>query len=224
MKLGLLAFALVALFCACANGVEYDPISNVASDAAPPVVQTDAGSPIVTPIADAAVDTKPIYNPCAVKVDKATVYPRLTEKVCTDSLGQSYLDGFWDSDLKLMCRFRLSCDMKTRCLPENEQSSPEYANDSCTDTIAMVEFKNGTPVEPYVGLDKYASNTDAGDAGWYSCVETYSIGRAWVDNGMMYYLSLEDGSWVCNPTYINFPGLKLYHLGSLVDPGIFVEQ
>lgn len=228
MKFRLLVLTLVALLCACANGVEYDPISNIASDAAPPPPQSDAGK-AVTPVSDAAITTDsafPTYVPCVTEVSKATAYPRLTEKVCTDSLDNTYSDGYLDIQLNLKCRWGLTCELKTRCLPENDQSSPEYADDTCTKPIAMVVFKNGEPLDKYVGLDQFAVNTDAGtDAGWYSCRNIYTIASPWRDNGTMFYRSLDDGAWTCNPTYINFLGLKMYYLSSSpIDPSIFVEQ
>lgn len=227
MKLG-----LITLLCLCACGShrpdsfttgKSDPIVDAGLLPAP----NDAGSDVTVSVpVDAGTDSRyPSYNGCVTHLDSPTAYPRLTEKTCTDSLGNTYSDGYWDSQLQLMCRFRLSCDMKVHCLPENEQSSPEYADEACTKPIAMAEYKNGQPVSGYVGLDQYASNQDAGDAGWYSCMDVYSIASAWKDTGVMYYLSLEAEGWTCLPTYINFLGTKMYYLSANpVNPAMFVEQ
>jgi len=133
----------------------------------------------------------------------------------------------------MYCNWGLACNggsPKTFCLPLNDQSSPEYADDSCTKPIAFVALKNGQPVSKYVGLDEYSENLDGGaDAGWYSCRNIYTITTPWKDNGEMYYLakSYDDPStWQCYQTYINFPGIKLYYLSNNpINPAtLFVEQ
>lgn len=233
MKLGLICLAIASWVCACAVGSSESSATPRTSSDAGLDSQPDVTAPVSATITDAGQDVNAPYQTCVTTTTKlvttgsAQAQQCLTEQYCTDSLGQTYLRNLHDSCHSMDCRWGLSCSgMQIYCLPENEQSSPEYADDACQQAIVLAEFKNGSPVSQYVGLDEFAANTDAGaDAGWYSCEDIYTIGKAWVDNGDMYYLSLENGTWTCNPTYLNFPGTKLYHLGTKVDPSThFVEQ
>jgi hypothetical protein len=218
MKLGLISLAIASLVCACAIGSSQSPATAQVSDAGLDS-QPDITAPIVVDVPDAGQDAS--YQECATITSKpvttgsAQAQNCLTEQYCTDSLGQTYLRNLHDSCHDLDCRWALSCSgLKTYCLPENEQSSPEYADDLCTKPIALVAFKNGQPTSKYVGLDQFASNVDAGDAGWYSCVDIYTITNPWKGTGDMYYLSLDNGTWTCNSTYLQFPGTKMYYLSS----------
>lgn len=223
MKLGLISLAL--LLCACSSAER--PSSTFVDSDASRVNQPEASTPTPAPIVDAGVEEEaaPGYQACAtsntvpVTTGSDQAQRCLTQVYCTDSLNQTYLVHLIDScHGDMPCEWGLACDGHTYCLPQNDQSSPEYADDTCTRPIAFVEFKNGSPVSKYVGLDEFASNTDAGaDAGWYSCRNIYTITSQWKDNGEMYYLAksyTDPNSWECFPTYVNFPGLKLYYLRS----------
>lgn len=234
MKLGLLCL-VVASMVACTSGPGLSTISQAdAAEADIPDSGVDTSVSVVDAPDAAVQDATAPYQECVststkpVTTGSAVAQRCLTENYCTDSLGQTYLVDLYDSCHNMNCRWGLSCSgLKVYCLPENEQSSPEYADDVCTKPIALAEVKNGTPVSNYVGIDEFASNVDAGDAGWYSCVNVFAINptKSW-SGDVMYYLSLENGTWNCNPTYLNFPGTKMYYLSySPVNPAtLFVEQ
>ncbi len=211
----------------CAGASVPDPV--VAPDSAAPADM--AVMPLPHRDMTISADLQPAYNPC-VKVTQVPVTSGsqqaqmcLTNENCTDSLGRTYTDVLYDSCHNIYCQWKLACNNgnpKTFCLPDNEQSSPEYADDSCTIPIALVQILNGKPASRYVGLDNYHS-PDGGfsDGGADHCVDDYTIGRPWIGDTPYAF-------WggMCNPTPIGFPGIKLYFLSaSPVDPSTqFVEQ
>jgi len=235
MKLGLISLAL--LLCACSSAEK--PSSTFVDSDASRVIQPDAGTPTPDPIVDAGVEEEaaPGYQSCATSYTRPVTTGSdqaqrcLTQVYCTDSMNQTYLFHLVDScHGDMACDWGLACDGHTYCLPENDQSSPEYADDTCTKPIAFVMFKNGTPASKYVGLDQFIPTSDAGlDAGYTECRNIYTITTPWKDNGEMYYLAKsysDPNSWECFPTYVNFPGLKLYYLSKdPINPAtLFVQQ
>lgn len=182
----------------------------------------ETGTESSVPVDIGTLDTP--YQPCVTSFSKPVTYGSpdaqkcLTERYCTNSYGDTYLDDLWDSCHLLACRWDLACQgLKTYCLPEAEQSSPTYADDQCTSPMAMVPVKGGQPVTNYIGLDTMASNTDAGpDANWNSCVNVYTLGDPWIDDGFMYYRFREGSDWACRSTgyYPMVPGFKFYYINS----------
>jgi hypothetical protein len=157
------------------------------------------------------------YNPCVRMTERSTQYMRLLGRYCIDSNGSSWHKDFWDTQLQLACRWNYASDQKIRCLPENELSSPIYADPSCfRNSIAPVEMVNQKPVMPYVGLYHYD------DAGMMDYIDIFGISDPW-DGQTMYHDELY-GDWYCKPFYFHFPGTQMYYVDAAVDAEIFVEQ
>ena len=97
----------------------------------------DAGSH-VSPSPDAAPPPPSPYVACVSQEDFPTKYGRLVERKCSDSLGNTYVWGMIDAGLGIACRWRTAADGKQRCLPMNEQSSPDYADDKCGVPVGLV--------------------------------------------------------------------------------------
>lgn len=211
-------FLVCLMFVGCAEGSTEPGESNAQPTPQTTVSIADSGAQKDTSVEDAGIDTRPPpYVSCATEEDIPTSYPRLTERHCTDSNGVAYVRGYLDGALGIDCRWGMAADLKVRCLPENQQSSPEYADDLCQDAIALVVVNHTVPLANYIGLETYV-----GDGGTnYTTV--YNLGKVW-HGDIMYYNSLEGDTWVCNPTYLAFPGTALYYVGSEVNPSTFVAK
>src|SRR5574337_1147074 len=140
--------------CACSASVDKShglPFTNT-SDAGSTENGDDA---IKYPFGDADLgdvsDDSDVDSSCKNEVTKPTSYPRLLERDCTDSTGSQYLKDYWDTELSLGCQWNTTVDLKTRCIPENEQTAPLYADSLCLTPIAL--SLNGSP--PYIGLDTH---------------------------------------------------------------------
>lgn len=173
----------------------------------------DSGSETLPPVDAAKEDANVVhYNVCVSKTLKPTSYPRLQEIVCIDSNGVTSSNGYLDTGLQMECRWGTAADLKSRCLPKNRQSAPQFADDSCTYPIGLMAVGSAL----YIGLD-----TINGNDSW---ITVFEAGDIWKDNGTMYYLASYDGIWDCYPTYLKFPGAEVHYLGKEVLPISFVEQ
>ena len=165
--------------------------------------------------ADATVPSKDGgYVACVEMTTKSTSYARLLEQDCVDSDGKLFLKDFWDLGLGIGCRWKPSAS-GIRCLPENEISSPLYADDICSQSIAPIEVSNQKPIEPYIGLDYY-------DGGSVDYIGMFKAGDLY--DGGMYHNEEWGGSWNCVPIYLHFPETRMFYVGDGVDPSIFVLQ
>ncbi len=185
--------ACMFVLLSCGHGID---TSNPEDFVLQPV---DASAPDATHEAapDAAVDTTyPAYVGCVTELDLASEYPRLTERVCTDSNGITYVRGMHDSLLNIACRWRPASDGTTRCLPENEQSAPEYADDFCKVPVGLV-----VPGGRYIGVAGVVYLAGARHQGGTYCLDV-------------------DGCTVCNA--LGYLGLETHHLGDIVQPYVFV--
>jgi hypothetical protein len=231
MRLTLIGL-MVCLF-ACSSEIKR-PSTFTDSDAGV-FSKVDASVPTPTPTyVDAGPDTDlpPVYDPCRVTFNKpvtvgsADAQNCLVERYCADSLGNTALVDMYDTCHSIPCRWGLACnlgDPQVFCLPENVQSSVEYADEICSSPIVLVAFSNGKPQTKFVGL----SVDLVQEAGVSHCVDIHPIGLPWFDDGNMYYLTRDhDGGTACNFQYIGFPGLKFYYLNpTSVDPSLyFVKQ
>jgi hypothetical protein len=150
------------------------------------------------------------YAWCASIVQTKTDDPRLFERSCVDSSGARTLLDYWDRDLQIFCRFRRATDGVMRCLPENEQSSPAYADGACQDPLALAP--DGGP--PYLGIV---------EGGAEPVLRVYAQGaRAHADP--VYYAIFEDGRWECKLTHMHVTGLAFYTLGAELDPALFAQR
>ena len=230
MKQALVGTAFI--LCACGSSQVNNTMPSAPDTGTSEV--SDAG-PESLPTMDAE-DKEVPYQPCVTSFSKPVTYGSadaqkcLVERYCTSSYGDTYLDDLWDNCHLLACQWKLGCQgLKIYCLPDAEQSSPTYADDQCTQPMAMVPVKGGLPVTNYIGLDTTASNADAGpDADWSYCVSIYTLAGPWADDGIMYYLFRQGSNWNCTATgyYPMVPGFKFYYINpTVVDlPSNFVAQ
>lgn len=158
---------------------------------------------------DSYMDTgeAPLYNPCEYKTSQTTSYARLTEIDCHDSNGNVIVKNYWDSELKISCRWNKADDFKFHCLPENSSTALQYGDNGCTESVGLVADGAG----PYIGLEQE------------DFVIIYSTGSIW-SGETLYYKVLNGSEWKCFPLHIDFLGLKVYYVGSRIDPNIFVER
>jgi hypothetical protein len=152
------------------------------------------------------------YNPCVVRASSQVMTGSeqakecLTQHLCIDSNGESYVSSLWDSCHGWQCRWRLACSNNViYCAPDNTQSGPEYSDDTCMTPIVLAPI-NKPPL--YVGIQKWV------DDGGY-CYEYYALTTPYKGDDLTYYLS----QGTCNAETIDFPGIEFWNVNPTpVDP------
>lgn len=191
---------LFLIGCSANNPNVFDPKDGDIQD-----VSTDVQEDTTIPVGGG-------YVACVEMTIAPTSYPRLLERSCIDSNGEVYVKDYWDLNLGIGCRWNPSMT-GIRCLPENEISSPIYADGICSQGIAPMEVSHQTPIEPFIGLDHY-------DGGTMDYIDMFRAGSLY--DGDMYHAENWNGEISCVPFYLHFPGTRMFYVGLDVDPSIFV--
>jgi hypothetical protein len=217
MKLGLVG----SLFLIACTGPSLQTESKPISDAA--ITSTDVGVDVTVIEIDAGSDVQlPItYVNCVTSSWKQTIYPRLTAKYCTDSLGNTFIEYYQDSLLGIQCLWNKSpTDLVVRCLPNAYQSASMYVDDTCSTPMIGI-FPENT-----ASLPKYAGIGFSHDGGAWGGI--YDVGDAYAPpppNYIIYLLEKNtNGQWQCDPLQFALINTEFLLLGDSVNPSIFQAQ